>query len=29
MPANGTNPGNKYKVQIARAFVKKAILACK
>jgi xanthine dehydrogenase YagS FAD-binding subunit len=29
MAANGTNPGNKYKVQIARALVKKAILACK
>ncbi len=29
MPANGTNPGNKYKVQIAKTLVKRAILACK
>ncbi len=28
MPANGTNPGNKYKIQIARALVKQAVLAC-
>jgi xanthine dehydrogenase YagS FAD-binding subunit len=26
--ANGTNPGNKYKVQIAQALVKRTILAC-
>ncbi len=29
MPANGSNPGNKYKIQIATALVKRAILACK
>jgi len=29
MPANGTNPGTKWKVQIAKALVKKTILACK
>jgi xanthine dehydrogenase YagS FAD-binding subunit len=29
MPANGTNPGNKYKVQIAKALVKRVVLACK
>jgi xanthine dehydrogenase YagS FAD-binding subunit len=28
MPANGSNPGNKYKVQIAKTLVKRAILAC-
>jgi xanthine dehydrogenase YagS FAD-binding subunit len=29
MPANGTNPGNKWKVQIAKTLVKRCILACK
>ncbi|MCK9524578.1 MAG: FAD binding domain-containing protein [Tenuifilaceae bacterium] len=28
MTANGSNPGNKYKVQIAKTMVKRAILAC-
>lgn len=28
MPANGSNPGNKWKIQIAKAMVKKALLAC-
>jgi len=28
MPKNGSNPGNKYKVQIAKTLVKRAILAC-
>ncbi len=27
-PANGSNPGNKYKIKIAKALVKRAILAC-
>ena len=27
-PANGSNPGNKYKIQIARTLVKRAILEC-
>lgn len=29
MPANGSNPGNKWKVQIAKTLVKRTILACK
>ncbi|MDD4635801.1 MAG: FAD binding domain-containing protein, partial [Dehalococcoidales bacterium] len=29
MPGNGSNPGNKYKIQIAKTLVKRAILACK
>jgi CO/xanthine dehydrogenase FAD-binding subunit len=29
MPKVGNNPGNKYKVQLAKAMVKRAILACK
>ncbi len=29
MPASGTNPGTKWKIQIAKALVKKTILACK
>jgi CO/xanthine dehydrogenase FAD-binding subunit len=29
MPANGTNPGSKWKVQIAKTLVKRTILACK
>jgi CO/xanthine dehydrogenase FAD-binding subunit len=29
MPATGTNPGNKWKVQIARTLVKRTILNCK
>jgi xanthine dehydrogenase YagS FAD-binding subunit len=29
MPANGSNPGNKYKIQIANTLVKRTILACK
>ena len=28
MPANGSNPGNKWKIQVAKGMVKKAILAC-
>jgi xanthine dehydrogenase YagS FAD-binding subunit len=28
-PENGSNPGNKYKIQIAKTLVKRAILACK
>ncbi len=28
MPANGTNPGTKWKVQVAKAMVKRAVLAC-
>jgi len=28
LPEDGSNPGNKWKVQIAKAMVKKAILAC-
>ncbi len=27
-PANGSNPGNKYKIQIAKTLVKRTILAC-
>jgi len=29
MPANGSNPGNKYKIQVAKAMVQRAVLACK
>jgi xanthine dehydrogenase YagS FAD-binding subunit len=29
MPANGSNPGNKYKIQIAKTLIKRTILACK
>jgi xanthine dehydrogenase YagS FAD-binding subunit len=29
MPANGSNPGNKWKVQIAKTLIKRTILACK
>ncbi len=29
MPENGSNPGNKYKIQIAKTLVKRTILACK
>jgi xanthine dehydrogenase YagS FAD-binding subunit len=29
MPAAGSNPGNKWKVQLANAMIKRAILACK
>lgn len=28
LPGQGTNPGTKYKVQVAKSLVKKAILAC-
>jgi xanthine dehydrogenase YagS FAD-binding subunit len=28
LPGNGSNPGNKYKIQIAKTLVKRAILAC-
>jgi xanthine dehydrogenase YagS FAD-binding subunit len=28
MPANGSNPGNKYKIQIAKTLVKRTVLAC-
>ena len=28
-PENDSNPGNKYKIQIAKTLVKRAILACK
>jgi hypothetical protein len=28
MPANGTNPGTKRKVQVAKAMGKRAVLAC-
>ncbi|MDD5703969.1 MAG: FAD binding domain-containing protein, partial [Dehalococcoidales bacterium] len=29
LPANKTNPGNKWKIQIAKTLVKRCILACK
>jgi xanthine dehydrogenase YagS FAD-binding subunit len=29
MAENGSNPGNKYKIQVAKALVKRTILACK
>jgi xanthine dehydrogenase YagS FAD-binding subunit len=29
MSANGSNPGNKWKVQVAKTLVKRTILACK
>ncbi len=29
MPGSGSNPGNKYKVNVAKALVKRTILACK
>jgi xanthine dehydrogenase YagS FAD-binding subunit len=29
MPANGSNPGNKWKIQIAKTLIKRTILACK
>jgi len=28
LPGSGNNPGNKYKIQIAKTLVKRAILAC-
>jgi len=29
LPANGSNPGNKWKIQVAQALVTKTVLACK